>query len=197
MVGNVNNNNYENYYNSCIQKKQDTGGNKFLANMSSAATKVDQSDDTDRIGVTMINDGTNTMWGASARYAINSTEDNPIVQVSTNYGGESVVYNVNINEIDPRNASELEMFALGSYADDKGMGTSSSFGTYQTMKVFKMNAGINGDAEASAGLEDFLNEKMDWVSMCEKMMKNYFEAGVLKQYKDGMVLMDLFSKFPC
>ena len=86
------------------------------------------------------------------------------------------------------------MFALGCYADDKGIGTKSSFGTYHTMHYFNENAKLIGYVDSSEGPDAFFNQKMDWVSMCEKMMMNYFEAGVLKQYKDGMILQNLFSK---
>jgi hypothetical protein len=79
-----------------------------------------------------------------AKYAECSTQDNPVIYVETNYGGKTVSYNVNINEVDPNNASRLEMFALCSYADDVGIGDDSTFGTYKTLCSYMEMANHNG-----------------------------------------------------
>ena len=55
-----------------------------------------------------------------AMYANNSTEENPIIEVSMYDDNWDVIkiYRVRINDIDPHNATQLEMFALCSHLDN-------------------------------------------------------------------------------
>lgn len=46
--------------------------------------------------------------GYSAFYSDQSTEKDPIIRVSSNYGGEQRYYDVHVNDVDPRNASQLD-----------------------------------------------------------------------------------------
>jgi hypothetical protein len=132
----------------------------------------------------------------AAKYAAASTKDNPIVQVSCNYGGEQVFYNININEVDPSNASRLEMFALSAYGDDQGMGTNNTFGTYNTMRYYQGNANELGIIAAEDGLEAFENQKFNWLEICGEVMKSYLKGNLLNQYSEGTSLINLFTKYP-
>lgn len=83
------------------------------------------------LGFTMVpEEGKQVVYGMSARLSEKSTKDNPIVQIRSNLNGENKVYSVEINKINPQHASQMEMFALCSYADYMGDGTGSTFGSY-------------------------------------------------------------------
>lgn len=97
-----------------------------------------------------------------ARYADNSTTDNPVMEVRiSRESGETQIFQVNINDIDPRNASQMEMFALCSHADAQGI-SDEGLGKTSYMKYLEC-AGQSG-MEAS-NTDDFVNKKQDWTQM--------------------------------
>ena len=71
----------------------------------SAIRESDSSDNGRAIGVTAVGN-----IGYVARYADSSTPENPVIKIGD--------YEVLVNEVDPHNATQLEMFALLSYLDD-------------------------------------------------------------------------------
>ena len=171
---------------------------EFYSNISSAAQKVEGGckNDGKLIGLTMIPYGnTNVSYGMTAQYAAESTSDNPVIQVNSNYGGERVTYKVNVNEVDARNASQLEMFALLSYSDDAGISDGGSFGSYHRMKVYADNAQINGYWEGNDSWEDFLNAKHDWFDIISRIIGDYSKAGVYSQYVNAQKLLGTLSHF--
>lgn len=181
-------------YTYSVKTSMDT--EEFYAGISSAAELTEDSNDSEVIGLTMIPYGnTNMSYGMRAQYAKESTTNNPVVQVTSNYGGKVVSYNVNVNEVNPANASQLEMFALLSYADDQGMTNASTFGSYQQLKVYANNASLNGYCEDLSGYDTFLFKDFDWISIMKNMMDDYFEAGVYNQYQSCKNLLSFFDKF--
>lgn len=130
-------------------------------------------------------------YGMVARYAENSTENNPIVKVSV----RSEEYDININEVNPRNATEIEMFALCCYADDKGIGTGGTFGSWQTLNYYKDNAAHNGYFELSDTMEQFKSLRKDWGTMVSAMISDYMNGGLFKQAMDGKMLLGMFQHF--
>ena len=168
-----------------------------FSEISSVSTMSDEKNDNEVLGISMIKDEkSNIFYGMNAQYAKDSTSDNPIIQVTSNYGGKTVAYNVNINEVDPQNASKLEMFALCSYADDVGLGTDSTFGSYNAAKYYEINANDNGYISSENTFESFINTKLNWIEMCQRMMTDYYEAGLYGQYKEGQNLIRFFSEYP-
>lgn len=152
------------------------------------------------IGLTTIDEpNSNHAWGMVAKFATDSTKENPIIYVSTNYGGENKAYKIAINDIDPNNASELEMFALCSYADKTGSGLKSSMGTYSTLLGFKAmsvnNGYFNKKTEGQRTWEEFANVKLDWESACRKVTDLLYKCGDLGQYKNGTHILDLLTKY--
>ena len=193
-------NKYAGYiYDSSLKTKRTS--NDFSEYMSAASRKAEKQESGDVLGLTMLKEpGTNCFWGMEAKYAECSTQDNPVIYVETNYGGKTVSYNVNINEIDPGNASQLEVFALCSYADDIGIGDGSTFGTYSTLRSYKEMAAHNGYVDSQmqepGGIVQFKNEKLNWVNMCEKVVDLLYKCNDPVQYKKGLNILDLFSKYP-
>jgi hypothetical protein len=173
--------------------------NDFMGIMSAASKQIDKQEDGDVLGITMLREpGTNRFWGMKAKYASCSTQDNPVIYVETNYGGKTVSYNVNIHEVDPNNASRLEMFALCSYADDIGIGDNSTYGTYSTLRSFEEMANHNGYIDSKTGelstFDQFQNVKLNWVNMSKKVIDLLYKCNDLIQYKKGLNIIDMFSK---
>jgi hypothetical protein len=193
-------NQYSGYINNSYSQKQ-KANNDFMGYMSVASKEAERQEDGNVLGLTMIKEpGTDHFWGMKAKYAGCSTQDNPVIYVETNYGGKTVSYNVTINEVDPNSATQLEMFALCSYADEVGIGDNSTFGTYNTLRSYKEMAVHNGyldsQMEEYGTFEQFKNLKLNWVKMSKKVMDLLYKCNDLIQYKKGLNIMDLFSKYP-
>ena len=74
--------------------------------MGSATSVTTSSDKGKNIGVTTVGNR-----GYIAKYADSSTEADPVIKVGD--------YEIHVNDVDPRQATGMEMFALMSYMDDK------------------------------------------------------------------------------
>lgn len=184
------------YQSSFYQKTRQTTVDDFYGDISSASELTEENNDNKILGLTMIpEEGSNITYGMRAQYAEESTEDDPIVQVTSNYGGKTVSYNVHINDVDPGRASQLEMFALCSYVDDKGNSDSGTLGSYQKLKYYSLNAQDNGYCSGLNGTDSFVNAKFNWEVIVTKMMDDYLSAGVYNQYQDGNKLLAMFHQF--
>lgn len=134
-------------------------------------------------------------YGMTAKYAEDYSEDNPVIQVNVTKPNGREEYRININEVNPRNASEIEMFALCNYADAKGIGTGGTFGSWQTLNYYRDNAAHNGYFEMTNSTDSFQSVKQDWMKMVQLMMKDYMGAGLYKQSMDGKGLLGIFERF--
>lgn len=172
----------------------------FYGNVSAAATKTTADNQSRVIGLTTIPYSNMMSYGMKAQYAPESTKENPVIQVTSNYGGETVSYNVNVNEVNPENASQLEMFALLSYADDAGISKGGTFGSYQQMKTYSYNACSNGyiagySVSSFSSYETFMTGSFNWSGIISAMMEDYLSAGIYDQSQNCKNLLDVFGKF--
>ena len=155
-----------------------------------------ESKESEILGIGFLHNENNTVhYGMCAMYAEDYSEENPVIKVNVTRQGKTEEYRININEVNPRNASEIEMFALCNYADAKGMGTGGTFGSWQTLNYYRDNASHNGYFELSNGLDSFKSVKQDWMKMVQLMMKDYMEAGLFKQSLDGKGLLGIFERY--
>lgn len=169
---------------------------EFYSAISSTAQLTEEKNDSRVIGLAMIPYGnSNVSYGMKAQYAPESTKDNPVIQVTSNYGGQNVSYKVNVNEVDPKDASQLEMFALLSYSDDQGISDGGSFGSYHKMKVYADNAQMNGYWEGNGDWDSFLGAKHDWLALMTQMLDDYSQAGVYSQFLNCQKLVGTMSHF--
>ncbi len=131
-----------------------------------------------------------------ARYADESTIDNPIIKVRiSDEDGNQKEYDVNINDIDPENATQLEMFALCSYAEEHGI--SDFYKNCDTYKTLTDCALISGYEEND--IADFTEKKQNWVKIVdesEKYRKNNkvnirIEAAPIQKLKN---LLSIFAE---
>lgn len=144
------------------------------------------------LGFTMVpEEGKQVVYGMSARLSEKSTKDNPVVQIRSNLNGENKVYSVEIRKINPQHASQMEMFALCSYADYAGEGTGSTFGSYHTLRMMQDTTETSGVTptvrDGESAVDNFMNAKRNWVSICTQA------CALLKEVSE-MSVRDLFLK---
>lgn len=156
-----------------------TGNKKvdnFYAGLSSAVEKSESEAAGDFLGLTMIPYGNDMSYGMAAFYSSDSKESEPIIRLSSNYGGEQRFYDVHVNAVNPRSASQLEMFALSCYLDDKGITDGKTFGSFSRMKTYASNAYLIG--EEMIDFQDPANAsvKIDWIGMLKKMKEIYLQC---------------------
>ena len=165
---------------------------QFYSNISSAAEISDAKGTGEVLGITTIPYGnTNISYGMTARYSECSTPENPIIQITSNYGGEKRIYDVKVNEVNPRNASQLEMFALMTYQDDQGITERGTFGSYARMKAYSHNAEMNGYCEGIYDYNSFMNDKKDWIAIIQQMMSDYMN--IPQTYEQGLACQKLIA----
>ncbi len=131
----------------------------------------------------------NVSYGMKAEYAKDSTSDSPIIKVTIQTGHSEETHYVNINHVDARNATEIEMFALCCYADDIGKGTGGKFGTWQTLNYYRTNAADNGNFNLSKSMDSCLSVRQNWLLMIEQMKNLYIASGLYRQSVDGNLLL--------
>lgn len=143
------------------------------------------------IGFNSIGQGDNFRL-LEARYADNSTSENPVIEVRIDKeNGESQVFQININDIDPRNASQMEMFALLSHADAQGI-SDDGLGRSSYMKYLEC-AGQAG--MKATNTDDFINKIQDWTQMKDTIASDSETDNNRPEYKWVELLGNLFEHF--
>ena len=99
-------------------------------------------------------------YGMSAKQIINEESEDVIVRVNIAKGKNSFeTVDVNLSEVNPSNATAVEMFALCQYADANGTGVNDKWGSWHALKAFSAPFGKRPDI---ASLEEAKTKKMDW-----------------------------------
>lgn len=166
---------------------------EFAAALPASIKQVQQAETGgEALGFTMIpEEGKQVVYGMSAMLSEKSTTDNPIVQIRSNLNGENKVYSVEIRKINPQHASQMEMFALCSYADYAGEGTGSTFGSYHTLRMMQDTTETSGITptvrDGESAVDNFMNAKRNWISICT-------QACALLKESSEMSVRDLFLK---
>lgn len=137
---------------------------------------------------------TNVSYGMKATYAEESTEDHPVIKVTVTRNGEKEPHYINIKEINPAAATELEMFALCCYADDTGQGTGHTFGTWRSLCLYRQNALSVHSFQSSRAMDAYDSLRQNWVTMVENIRSLYVKAGLYQQSFMGNRLLQLFKK---
>ena len=168
----------------------------YTAKQTGAVSIAETEDGGEFLGLTMVpEEGQSVTYGMRAMLSEKSTPDNPIVQVVSNLGGKKVIYNVEVNKVNPNNATQLEMFALLSYTDKMGITDGGTFGSHQQLEVYGGNASSIGYCGSLSGEDVFLNERFDWASIMERMVQVYKDAGIENQAEDCKALFDFFATY--
>ncbi len=103
--------------------------------------------------------------GYTAKYADSSTDQEPVIKVGD--------YEVRVNDVDPENATELEMFALMSYLDDKGLTNNHGMKSFNKMRAYSRQAEYNGFCTGIADPEAFWTKRRDWISVIQNAGDTY------------------------
>lgn len=168
----------------------------YTAKQTGAVSIAETEDEGEFLGITMVpEEGQSVTYGMRAMLSVQSTPDNPIVQVVSNLGGKKVIYNVEVNKVNPNHATQLEMFALLSYTDKMGITDGGTFGSHQQLEVYGGNASSIGYCGSLSGADVFLNERFDWTSIMERMVQVYKDAGIENQAEDCKALFDFFATY--
>lgn len=128
-----------------------------------ASTEVTDQEavNTQSLGIGFVLTKGNMGYGMSAGLVLDPDSEDTLVRVRVALGGgASKTYEVNINEVDPRSATAIEMFAFCQYRDACGEGVNSTFGSWNALKtMIDPTGGLEFDS-----LEDAATKKMNWDS---------------------------------
>lgn len=115
----------------------------------------------------MVRTGIDSVKIVSIKYADDSTPKDPIMCTTD---GDIV----HINDVDPSNATELEMQMFCAHLDATGRGTGSTFGTYNDLRTVRMTAHIN-QLTTDGGLivndTDLRTIRRDWTRLTKEVME--------------------------
>ena len=187
-ISGINNYNYPNYYAGARHNMAKTGGEirGVLSSTSSASSNItlhmsDRGNSGNALTAMGFPDGTS----ASVFQADDYNPADPEYRVR--YWDKEGNYTdtmVKVNDIDPQNASYLEMLAYTSYSDVEGL-TKNAFGDF-------MNAarGVNGNISYDA---DNIKEKKDYMSMVKELMQLQYDSNNLPGYLSYKELYDYMN----
>lgn len=141
------------------------------------------------IGFGTLEDG--TVYSAS--YAADSTAGNPVIEIRMQRkNGKEELYMVSPRDVDLKNATQLEMFALCAYADSQGILGEQTSGTYGKLLSYAQNS-IMGDRRAKSA-DAFMANQRDWSSfVTDSRVKKLNEEGKVKAAW-GKTIQEIFAK---
>jgi len=160
--------------------------------IGNATSLSESSNNGKKIGVTTVGNK-----GYIAMYADSSTEQEPVVKVGD--------YEVRVKEVDPHNATKMEMFALMSYLDDQGLTDNQGMKSFNKMTAYSAQAEYNGYCSGISDENAAWTEERDWIAILgnakESFYKNpqNYEQGLecekiidnLRKYSDGAFNSDV------
>ena len=151
--------------------------------MGSATREATGNGDGKNIGVMAIGN-----QAYLAQYSENSTLANPIVKVGD--------YEISVNDVDPENATEFEMFALMSHLDKTGQSRNEGMSSFSKMRTYSQQAERNGFCSGIADAREAWNSKRDWTKIIENAKKTYSQSLVPEIYaltKKCVSLLDVMQ----
>lgn len=125
-----------------------------------------------------------------AQYSKNSTPTNPIVKVGN--------YEVSVNDVDPENATEIEMFALMSHLDKTGQSKNEGMSSFSKMRTYSQQAERNGFCSGIADANEAWNNKRNWTEIIGNARQTYSQSLILEIYaltKNCDNLLDVMQKW--
>lgn len=139
------------YYCNNVGLTNDVGNDSISDFLKAGdATKESKSSDEGKtIGLTLVG---NIVY--MAKYADSSTSADPVIKVGD--------YEVHVNNVNPDNATELEMFALMSYMEDSGMIEKHGMASFSKMKAYSMQSECDGICSGIYDEPSFWDKKQNW-----------------------------------
>jgi len=137
-------------------------------------------------------DGTKTS-PLKISYDENYSSDNPVLIIETkDQDGNTINSRVNINNINPNNATVTEMLSLisNSYKDNLGAGFKAQ--TFFRYKSIGQAASSNdGNIDNTA---QYMEEKNNWNTLLKNNMDLYLKVGDVNSYAQSKDLLNLISR---
>lgn len=140
--------------------RKDFSENAF--GIGNATKESTSSDDGKRIGLMLVD---STVYLAT--YADSSTRSNPVVKVGD--------YEVNVNDVDPQNATELEMFAYLSYMDDTNQTNNTGICSFGKMRAYAHIAEMSGMCSGILDANAIYTKKQDWTQIISSIKQNFLQ----------------------
>lgn len=136
--------------------------------------------------------GSDKVYGMVAKYAEGSTEGKPVIKVRVETPRGAEEHCINVKEVDPRNATEIEMFALCTYVDVTGQGAKGMSGSWHMAKYCSDNAGRGKHYRTPHNLEEYWTVKHNWVEMVSDAADGCMGGGLYGQAMNGRKLLSMF-----
>ena len=136
----------------------------FNVNSKAIEQVMDTNDTSDRkvVGVTTFPVSENVKIGVIAYMPKESTSNDPIIQMEyTDTSGDRKIYNIHVNEVEPENASDLEMFAYLTYKGIAGEKIPNALNNYDAYSRIKDCDGDYYHHDYKNAEARFLNEKIN------------------------------------
>ena len=187
-ISGINNYNYPSYYAGARHNTAKTGGRDsgVLSSTSSASSNItlhmsDGGNSGNSLTAMGFPDGTS----ASVFQADDYNPADPEYRVRYwDKDGNYTDIMVKVKDIDPQNASYLEMLAYTTYGDVEGL-TKNAFGNFMSAA-----GGVNGDLSYNA---DSINGKKDYMSTIREYMQLQYESNNLSGYLSYKELYDYMN----
>lgn len=150
--------------------------------IGNATRETDSSSNGKKIGLMLIG-----QTAYIATYADSSTPANPIVKIGN--------YEISVNDVNPKEATEIEMCALMSYMDDTNQTNNKGICSFGKMRSFADLAEQNGICDGIKDEEAIYNKRQNWVAII-KAAKEIFlgNSETYKQVIDCDNLLFVMSK---
>lgn len=167
-----------------VGRNNRTNEENMFSALGSATSETTSSSNGKTIGIMTVGD-----IGYLAKYADSSTPADPIIKVGN--------YEVKINEVDPNNATQLEMFAWTSYMEDAGLIEKHGMSSYSKMKAYAVQSQYDGVCsgiyDGGSNTQDFWGKKQNWSAIISNA-KNIF-ANMPDTYSQSLECGKLLSYF--
>ena len=168
------------FYRAGYRKNSSNDSASKFTTMGLATQETTSSNNGKTIGVT-----TAGKTGLLAKYADSSTPAEPIIKVGD--------YEVRVNDVDPNNATELEMFALMSYMEDVGMIEKHGMASYSKMKAYASQSEYDGVCSGIYDEQAFWDKKQDWFAIIDNAKQTF--SGMTETYSQSVECGKLLSYF--
>ena len=154
-------------------RSRSVGSNSFVSDeqIGSATSLSKSSDNGKKIGITAVGN-----VGYIAMYADSSTEQDPIVKIGD--------YEVRIKDVNPNNATKMEMFALMSYMDDKGLTNNQGMSSFSKLTAYAAQAEYNGYCSGIADENAAWTVERDWIGILRNAKETFFSNP--QMYEQGL-----------
>lgn len=161
--------------NRSVGRNSSVSNNETIGNATSLS---ESSDNGKRIGITTVGN-----IGYIAMYADSSTEQDPIVKVGD--------YEVRVKDVNPNNATKMEMFALMSYMDDKGLTNNQGMKSFNKMTAYSAQAEYNGYCSGISDESAAWTVERDWIGILGSAKETFL--GNSQTYEQGLECQKLMG----